>query len=141
MQIIYYEKESGFICDRLPNPRPHTEDCLSMELSDEDFEMTCTCDWGKAWAVVDGKIQQIDDLEFQNTDQYKKIALLDEKRYLEYQLSQTDWIISKLNELKIEDEEAYEVAKEKYSDVLTERKAARTRINELEELLTEFDEK
>ncbi len=141
MQTIYYEKESGFVCDRLPNPRPRTEDCLSMELSDEDFEMTCTCSWGKAWAVVDGKIQEIDDLDFQKTDEYKKTALLDDKRYLEYRLSETDWIISKLNELKIEDEAEYEVAKEKYSDILAERKAARVRINELEELLAQFNDK
>lgn len=54
--------------------------------------------------------------------------ILELKRYL----SDTDYVISKLNELKLEDEEEYEAAKAEYSETLKKRKEARARINELE---------
>ncbi len=55
-----------------------------------------------------------------------------EARGLKAYLAETDYVISKLNELKLEDEEGYEEAKTQYSDVLKKRKEARARINELE---------
>lgn len=48
-------------------------------------------------------------------------------------LNDTDYIITKLNELKVEDEDEYEEAKTEYADILTKRKECRKRINELEE--------
>ena len=50
------------------------------------------------------------------------------KRYL----SDTDYVISKLNELKLEDEAEYEAEKIKYADILKKRKEARVKINELQ---------
>lgn len=47
-------------------------------------------------------------------------------------LSSTDYVISKLNELKLEDDPEYEKAKSEYAEVLAKRKEARARINELE---------
>lgn len=44
----------------------------------------------------------------------------------------TDYVISKLNELKLEDETTYQNERINYQDVLTKRKEARTKINELE---------
>ena len=46
-------------------------------------------------------------------------------------LSSTDYVISKLNELKLEDDLEYEKAKSEYAEVLAKRKEARARINEL----------
>ena len=47
-------------------------------------------------------------------------------------LSSTDYVISKLNELKLEDEAQFEKAKIEYKDILTKRKEARAKINQLE---------
>lgn len=47
-------------------------------------------------------------------------------------LDSTDYVISKLNELKLEDDLEYEKAKSEYAEVLAKRKKARARINELE---------
>lgn len=58
----------------------------------------------------------------------KKNKLNDFKSYL----NDTDYVVSKLNELKLEDDDEYEKAKAEYSEVLAKRKEARKRINELE---------
>ena len=47
-------------------------------------------------------------------------------------LASTDYVISKLNELKLEDDEEYEKTKADYAEVLVKRKEARAKINELE---------
>ena len=57
----------------------------------------------------------------------------DEIRSLKEYLTSTDYVVSKLNELKLEDDETeYVKAKTEYADVLKKRKEARARINELE---------
>lgn len=60
---------------------------------------------------------------------YKDLLELSE---LKQYLSSTDYVIIKLNEAKIEDEELFNSLKTEYSDILTKRKEARVRINELE---------
>ena len=52
-------------------------------------------------------------------------------KYKQY-LADTDYVISKLNEAKIEDDDLFNSLKEKYAEVLTKRKEARAKINELE---------
>ena len=47
-------------------------------------------------------------------------------------LSDTDYIVAKLNELKLEDDDGYESARQEYAEILTRRKEARKRINKLE---------
>ena len=47
-------------------------------------------------------------------------------------LDSTDYVIAKLNELKLEDEAEFEKAKAEYKEVLDKRKEARNKINELE---------
>ena len=56
----------------------------------------------------------------------------DEIMNLKNYLASTDYVISKLNELKLEDDEEYEKTKADYTEVLVKRKEARTKINELE---------
>lgn len=51
---------------------------------------------------------------------------------LKQYLNETDYVITKLNELKLEDEDEYEKAKTEYAEILTKRKEARKKINELE---------
>ena len=47
-------------------------------------------------------------------------------------LNSTDYVISKLNELKLEDEDEYETEKAKYTEVLAKRKECRKTISELQ---------
>ena len=56
----------------------------------------------------------------------KRKKLINE--YKQY-LAQTDYVISKLNEAKIEDEVLFNSLKEEYAEVLTKRKEARPKIN------------
>lgn len=71
-------------------------------------------------------IEKIHEDEKNKADKADQIASY--KRYL----SSTDYVIAKLNELKLEDEAEFEKAKEEYKEVLAKRKEARNKINELE---------
>lgn len=74
----------------------------------------------------DGKIvEKIHEDEKNKVDKENQIA------YCKNYLSSTDYVISKLNELKLEDDGEYEKAKEEYKEVLAKRKEARERINKL----------
>lgn len=129
---IYYDGETGFVCGRHPKNIAATDSSPFIEASKEEFEMTLECDYGKAWAVINGKLQMVDDEEAQATEEYAEFSKKNELSELKAYLSETDYVISKLNELKLEDEDEYEAEREKYSDTLKKRKEARARINELE---------
>ena len=74
----------------------------------------------------DGNIvEKINEDEKNKVDKANQIA-----SYKNY-LSSTDYVIAKLNELKLEDEVEFEKAKEEYKEVLAKRKEARERINKL----------
>ena len=75
----------------------------------------------------DGKIvEKIHEDEKNKVDMANQIASC--KNYL----SSTDYVIAKLNELKLEDEAEFEKAKIEYKEVLDKRKEAREKINQLE---------
>ena len=61
----------------------------------------------------------------------KKFENNQEIATLKSYLDSTDYVIAKLNELKLEDEVEFEKAKEEYKEVLAKRKEARERINKL----------
>ena len=61
----------------------------------------------------------------------KKFESNQEIETLKSYLDSTDYVIAKLNELKLEDEVEFEKAKEEYKEVLAKRKEARERINKL----------
>lgn len=129
---VYYQKSTGFICQRYPySYEPENENDF-IEISAEEAEPTYQCSYGKIWAIKDGKPVLIDDEQVINTEEYKAEFKANEIATLKQYLSDTDYVISKLNELKLEDEAEYEAEKAKYSDVLNKRKEARVRINELE---------
>lgn len=133
MKKIYFQKDDGLLCERYPKDLQVTDDCIEIEVSDEEFEQTLQCEYGKVWAVKEGKLTIIDDDDIINSDEYKAYLKTTELASLKAYLTETDYVISKLNELKLEDEEEYEAEKAKYSDVLKRRKEARARINELSE--------
>lgn len=129
---VYYQKSTGFICYRYPYHYELENENDFIEMSTEEAEPTYQCPYGKIWAIKDGKPVLIDDEQVINTEEYKAEVKTNEIATLKQYLSDTDYVISKLNELKLEDEAEYEAEKAKYSDVLNKRKEARVRINELE---------
>ena len=62
----------------------------------------------------------------------KKFESNQEIETLKSYLDSTDYVVAKLNELKLEDEVEFEKAKIEYKDILTKRKEAREKINQLE---------
>lgn len=73
------------------------------------------------------------------TNEYKmQIANEQIEKYQQY-LEDTDYIITKLNEAKLEDDTEFEAMKAQYSEQLTKRKEARSKINELQKQLEEIN--
>lgn len=64
-------------------------------------------------------------------DEKNKVDKADQIASCKNYLSSTDYVISKLNELKLEDDGEFEKAKAEYKEVLAKRKEARERINKL----------
>ena len=129
---IYYDKETGYLCDRFPKDIEVKEDTPFIAVSEEEAHKTYCVEYGKFWAVRNNKLVKVDDVEVINSQEYKNMLKENEIDSLKQYLSETDYIITKLNEAKIEDEELFNQLKIEYSDILMKRKEARTRINELE---------
>lgn len=64
-------------------------------------------------------------------DEKNKVDKADQIASCKNYLSSTDYVISKLNELKLDDDGEFEKAKAEYKEVLAKRKEARERINKL----------
>jgi hypothetical protein len=64
-------------------------------------------------------------------DEKNKVDKADQIASCKNYLSSTDYVIAKLNELKLEDDGEFEKAKAEYKEVLAKRKEARERINKL----------
>ena len=132
MKKVYYDKKTGYLCNRYPKDIEKTDDSLFIEVDDDIEEQTYAVEYGKFWKVVDGSLVIGDDIETQATQEYKDFVknnlLCEYKQYL----NDTDYVITKLNEAKIEDEDLFNSLKEKYAEILTKRKEARVKINELE---------
>ena len=132
MKRIYYDKETGYLCNRYPKDIEKTDDSPFIEVEDELENQTYCAEYGKAWKVVNGSLVIADDIETQETQEYKDFIKRNEINEYKQYLAQTDYVISKLNEAKIEDETLFESLKVKYADILNKRKEARAKINELE---------
>ena len=132
MKRIYYDKETGYLCNRYPKDIEKTDDSPFIEVEDELEDQTYCAEYGKAWKVINGSLVIADDIETQETQEYKDFIKRNEINEYKQYLAQTDYVISKLNEAKIEDETLFESLKIKYADILNKRKEARAKINELE---------
>ena len=132
MKKIYYDKKTGYLCNRYPKDIEKTEDSPFIEVEDEIEQQTYAVEYGKFWKVVDGSLVIGDDIETQATQEYKDLVRHIEINEYQQYLNDTDYVISKLNEAKIEDEVLFNSLKEEYAEVLTKRKEARAKINELE---------
>ena len=130
---FYYDENTGVIevtpfCDE-----EKEKNLPYIELTYEERERElATCSYGFKKAYRDGKIIEVADEEVQASEEYQKNIKEIEITELKNYLSETDYIITKLNEAKIEDDALFEELKIKYADELQKRKEARERINELE---------
>ena len=129
---IYYDKETGYLCNRYPKDIEVKKDTPFIEIDEEEANKTYSVPYGKFWAVKNGELCIVDDLEVINSDEYKSMLKEQEITFLKQYLSDTDYVITKLNEAKIEDEELFNSLKTEYSDILAKRKEARAKINELQ---------
>lgn len=132
MKKVYYDKKTGYLCNRYPKDIEKTDDSPFIEVEDDIEEQTYAVEYGKFWKVVDGSLVIGDDIEAQATQEYKDLVRYNEINEYQQYLNDTDYVITKLNEAKIEDEELFNSLKEEYAEVLTKRKEARAKINELE---------
>lgn len=131
MKKVYYDKKTGYLCNRYPKDIEKTDDSPFIEVEDDIEEQTYAVEYGKFWKVVDGSLVITDDIETQATQEYKDLVRSNEINEYQQYLNDTDYVITKLNEAKIEDENLFNSLKEKYAEVLTKRKEARAKINEL----------
>ena len=132
MKKVYYDKKTGYLCNRYPKDIEKTDDSPFIEVEDEIEEQTYAVEYGKFWKVVNGSLVIGDDIETQATQEYKDLVRSNEINEYQQYLNDTDYVITKLNEAKIEDEDLFNSLKEKYKEVLIKRKEARAKINELE---------
>lgn len=138
MNKIYYDKETGYLCNRYPKDIEKTDTSLFIEVEDKDYEETFVHPYGLFWAVRDGALKLVDDVETQATEEYKTMIRNNEITELQQYLTDTDYIIIKLNEAKLEDDAEFETMKAQYSEQLTKRKKARSKINELQQEIALF---
>lgn len=109
------------------------KDLPFIELTFEEWEeKLSSLSYGYKKVYLNGEIQEVLDEKVINTIEYKNIQKEWEIKKLKRYLSDTDYVITKLNEAKIEDDELFNSLKNEYSDILAKRKEARVRINELE---------
>ena len=106
----------------------------SFELTIKEWSETLACiPFAKAYFYRDGKLLLEDDEEVMATNEYKiQIANEQIEKYQQY-LTDTDYIITKLNEARLEDDTEFNTMKAQYSEQLTKRKEARSKINELQQ--------
>lgn len=131
MVKIYYNK-NGDVCNRYPNNYPIDDENRYIEVSEEDEEKTLGAPLGMKWHIENGVLVLVDDQEMKNSEEYKQMMKENQLAELKQYLADTDYVITKLNEAKLEDEEEFNSLKLQYANVLEKRKETRTKINELE---------
>ena len=130
---FYYNPTTYEIERRAFYDEVEDKDLPFIELTFEEWEeKLSSLSYGYKKVYLNGEIQEVLDENVINTIEYKNIQKEWEIKKLKRYLSDTDYIITKLNEAKIEDEELFNSLKEQYAEILTKRKEARNRINELE---------
>ena len=130
---FYYNPTTYEIERRAFYDEVEDKDLPFIELTFEEWEeKLSSLSYGYKKVYLNGEIQEVLDEKVINTIEYKNIQKEWEIKKLKRYLSDTDYIITKLNETKIEDENLFNSLKTEYSDILTKRKEARARINELE---------
>lgn len=138
MKKIYYNNNSKIICERYPSNVLIDDNCSCIEVEDDVFEKTLIVPCGKVWKVIDSVPVCADDERMMNSKEYKIEVRQNELFALKKFLSDTDYIITKIQEAQIESDENAIQLKEKYSKELSQRILFRKRINELENEIIEL---
>ena len=134
----FYYLEDGTIKVTPFNDELVEEDLPFIELTYEEWEKKLSsCKYGYKKCYINDEIVEVEDKELQASEEYKSLQKEIEITNLKNYLFETDYIITKLNEAKIEDDSLFEELKTKYADVITKRKEARERINALEQGLSQ----
>ena len=131
MVKIYYNK-NGDVCNRYPNNYPIDDENRYIEASEEDEERTLGAPLGMKWHIDNGVLVLVDDQEMKNSEEYKQMIKENQLAELKQYLADTDYVITKLNEAKLEDEEEFNSLKLQYANILEKRKETRAKINKLE---------
>lgn len=130
---FYYNPTTYEIERRAFYDKVEDKDLPFIELTFEEWEeKLSSLSYGYKKVYLNGEIQEVLDEKVINTIEYKNIQKEWKIKKLKRYLSDTDYVITKLNEAKIEDDELFNSLKNEYSDILAKRKEARVRINELE---------
>lgn len=130
---FYYNPTTYEIERRAFYDEVEDKDLPFIELTFEEWEeKLSSLSYGYKKVYLNGEIQEVLDENVINTIEYKNIQKEWEIKKLKRYLSDTDYVITKLNEAKIEDDELFNLLKTEYADILAKRKEVRVRINELE---------
>lgn len=141
MKKKFYYLEDGTIKVTPFHDEPVEEDLPFIELTFEEWEeKLSSCKYGYKKCYINDEIVEVEDKELQASEEYKSLQKEIEITDLKNYLAETDYIITKLNEAKIEDENEFRILKIKYSDVIEKRKEARERIKALEQELSQLEQ-
>ena len=127
---LYYDKDTGYLCDRYPTNISHDENTPYIELDisiDEQmklYESTFCVPCGKIWAVIDGKLKIVDNDEEQNSKEYKATQIENQINALKSNLTNTDYLAIKYSEGELSEDE--------FKPVRQKRKEWRDEIAKLE---------
>ena len=128
---IYYEKLTGKVILEIDNTKEKDYEKLKIEDMWE-YQKVFVIPFGKMWIVKDGSLQLVDNEEVMATKEYKEYYLKNQiNEYRQYLIS-TDYIIVKLQEAQLTDENEYQELLTKYKDTLAQRKIAREKVTTLE---------
>lgn len=132
MKKLYYDKETGFVSERYPHDYKKDESVF-IEVEDDVYEQTFSVSTGYIWKVENGALVIVEDPDENSQKELKRMNLSNLLCDYEQYLADTDYIITKLNEAKLEDDIEFETLKAQYSEQLTKRKEVRSKINELQQ--------
>ena len=135
MKKLYYDKETGFVSERYPHNYKKDESVF-IEVEDDVYEQTFSVSTGYIWKVENGAPVIVEDPDENSRKELKRMNLSNLLCDYEQYLADTDYIITKLNEAKLEDDAEFEALKTQYSEQLTKRKEVRSKINELQQEIT-----
>ena len=132
MKKLYYDKDTGFVSERYPHNYKKDESVF-VEVEDDLYNKTFSVDTGYIWKVENGVPVIVEDTDEDEKRELKRLKLNNLLCDYEQYLADTDYIITKLNEAKLEDDAEFEAMRAQYSEQLSKRKDARSKINELQQ--------
>jgi hypothetical protein len=117
----------------LASVNPIIDGCLSVDIEADSDKEAIESIIGKKYDKTTKYFSEIPIPEAELRE-IQKADLRRQIRHLKQTLAETDFVVLKINEARIEDNTKLESElKAKYKDTIEERKAARAKINQLEE--------